>query len=266
MSSLSDAQRQQRRIRREQRRGLAPTITQRNAMVLQHYGLAHLAAQRQSARGTGALDDLLQEASLGLIKAVSGFDPSRGHRFSSYGVAMAQGQILHYRRDREAMLHVPWRLASLHAKGMRLQQQRQHQQLPLLSPDRLAQALGVTRQRWQEACTANDQQRLISLHQPVHRDSSSDASDGCLLDQLRDGRDDGGDDGARDWLLQALQQLPDQTRQWLIRHHIHGESLRQISVSAGINSRVIRAELRQALDNLQQLACRQPSPSVQSTS
>ena len=156
--------------------------------------------------------------------------------------------------------------SSLHAKGMRLQQQRQHQQLPLLSPDRLAQALGVTRQRWQEACTANDQHRLISLHQPVHRDSSSDASDGCLLDQLRDGRDDGGDDGARDWLLQALQQLPDQTRQWLIRPHIHGESLGQISVSAGINSRVIRAELRQALDNLQQLACRQPSPSVQSTS
>ena len=98
MSSLSASHRQRGRIRREQRRGLDPTITQRNALVLEHYGLAHFAADRQSLKGPGANDDLIQEASLGLIKAASGYESSKGHRFSSYGVAMAEGQILHYRR------------------------------------------------------------------------------------------------------------------------------------------------------------------------
>ena len=110
MSSLSSSHRQQGRIRQEQRRGLEPTITHRNALVLEHYGLAHLAAQRQSLKGPGSHDDLIQEASLGLIKAASGFESSRGHRFSSYGVAMAQGQILHYRR-RHTVLVTNWLVA-----------------------------------------------------------------------------------------------------------------------------------------------------------
>ena len=255
MSSLSADNRQQQRLRREQRRGFNPTISRRNAMVLKHYGLAHLAAQRQLAKGTGSLDDLLQEASLGLIKAASGYEPSRGHRFSSYAMAMAQGQILHYRRDREPTLHQPWRLASLHAKGARLQQERSQKQQPLLSTRLLAEALGVTTQRWEEACTAHHQRRLISLHQPVHGNSTGPDDHGsCLLDQLADRKGEVGEDGARDWLLEALQQLPLRTRQWLIRRHVHGESVRQISLCTGLSRRAIRTELTRSEALLKQLA------------
>jgi RNA polymerase sigma-B factor len=267
MSSLSASHRQQKRIRREQRRGLDPTITHRNALVLEHYGLAHLAAQRQSLKGPGSHDDLIQEASLGLIKAATGYEPSRGHRFSSYGVAMAQGQILHYRRDREPTLHVPWRLSSLHAKGIKLQRQRAQQQLPPLSAARLAEGLGVSPQRWQEACSTHQQRHLISLHQPAHRDrSSGDHMEGCMLDQLADPRVGLCNDGASDWLRQALQHLPKRTRQWLIRHHVQGESVRQISSGTGLSCRAIRAELAGALEQLKQLASGQTWPAGQSVS
>lgn len=233
-------------------------------MVLQHYGLAHLAAHRQSERGSGAFDDLLQEASLGLIKAAHGFEASRGHRFSSYGVAMAQGQILHYRRDREPTLHLPWRLIALYAKGMRLQQEREQQHLPLLATVQLAKALGVTRQRWQAACSANRQRRLISLHQPVHGDGTNpDATPGCLLDQLPDRKGEGSEAGATPWLFEALEQLPKRTRQWLIRHHVHGESHREIGVSTGFSTRAIRSELDRALELLRQLASDQTWRRVQ---
>jgi len=267
MSSLSASHRQQGRIRQEQRRGLEPTITHRNALVLEHYGLAHLAAQRQSLKGPGSHDDLIQEASLGLIKAASGFESSRGHRFSSYGVAMAQGQILHYRRDREPTLRVPWRLGALHSKGFKLQQQRLHQQLPPLSAAQLAETLGVSLKRWQEACSAHQQRHLISLHQPAHRDCSSvDGMGGCMLDQLAESRVERGDDRARVWLCEAFQHLPKRTRQWLIRHHVHGDSVRQISSSTGLSSKAIRAELERAIEQLKQLASGQTWPAVQSVS
>ena len=267
MSSLSASHRQQGRIRREQRRGLAPTITRRNALVLEHYGLAHLTAQRQSLKGPGCHDDLIQEASLGLIKAACGFESSRGHRFSSYGVAMAQGQIQHYRRDREPTLHLPWRLGSLHAKGLKLQQQRAHQQLPPLSSSQLAETLGVSLKRWQEACSAHQQRHLISLHQPAPQNCTrADGGESVLLDQLADPRVERGDDGARDWLRQALQHLPKRTQRWLIRHHVQGESLRQIGRSTGLSSKAIRAELDRGLEQLKQLALGRTGPAVQSVS
>ena len=267
MSSLSSSHRQQGRIRQEQRRGLDPTITQRNALVLEHYGLAHLAAQRQCLKGPGSHDDLIQEASLGLIKAATGYEPSRGHRFSSYGVAMAQGQILHYRRDREPTLHVPWRLGTLHSKGIKLQQQRAHQQLPPLSSSQLAETLGVSLQRWQEACNAHQQRHLISLHQPAPQNCTrADGRESFLLDQLADPSVERGDDGARDWLHQALQHLPKRTQRWLIRHLVQGESVRQISSGTGLSSRAIGAELEHALEQLKQLASGQTWPVVQSVS
>ena len=76
------------------------------------------------------------------------------------------GEILHYRRDRLRTLRVPWRLNDLHAKGMRLQTDRiQHGQQALDAAD-LADALGVTPQRWQQACIAHRHRHLVSLQAP----------------------------------------------------------------------------------------------------
>jgi len=48
-----------------------------------HAGLAHRLASRFGNRGESP-DDLTQVAMLGLVKAVRGFDPDRGLRFSTY--------------------------------------------------------------------------------------------------------------------------------------------------------------------------------------
>lgn len=44
-------------------------------------------------------DDLFQLASLGFLKAVSGFDESYGVRFSTYAVPMIAGEIKRFMRD-----------------------------------------------------------------------------------------------------------------------------------------------------------------------
>ena len=119
---------QQRRIRCEQRRKLPVSIQKRNAQVLRHCGLAHLATHRQLGRGCGEHDDLLQEAFLGLIQGSERFKASRGNRFSSYAMRLATGRIQHFRRDRVRCLRIPWRLDALHTQAIRLQEQRAHAQ------------------------------------------------------------------------------------------------------------------------------------------
>ena len=61
-------------------------------------------------------DDLIQIGSLGLIKAVEGFNPKRNILFSSYAVKFIHGEILHFIRDKSRMVKVPREIQELHQK------------------------------------------------------------------------------------------------------------------------------------------------------
>ena len=58
--------------------------------------------QRFSGRGESA-DDLFQVGCIGLIKAISNFDPDKQVRFSTYGVPMIAGEVRRYLRDNSAI-------------------------------------------------------------------------------------------------------------------------------------------------------------------
>ncbi|WP_406460376.1 SigB/SigF/SigG family RNA polymerase sigma factor [Streptomyces sp. NBC_01622] len=65
-------------------------------------------------RGKGEdFEDLCQVAALGLVKAVDGYDPDRGHAFESYAVPTVTGEIKRHFRDHMWALHVPRRVQEL---------------------------------------------------------------------------------------------------------------------------------------------------------
>jgi RNA polymerase sigma-B factor len=174
------------RQRHEQRRCLPPGTKERNQKVLQHLGLAHCVATRQRQRGPEERDDLLQEACLGLIQGVENLNPSRGFRPSSYLMSRANGQVLHYRRDRSRMVRIPWRLQDLFVSGQRLQEKRTQRGLPPLNNRSIAAHLKVSPQRWLDACAAevskkkdsNRNSGLAVPSRPQSRSSSGVASRG----------------------------------------------------------------------------------------
>ncbi len=71
---------------------------ERNATVCNNIGLVHSCAGRFKGRGI-EYDDLYQAGCVGLIKAVDGFEPERGLKFSTYAVPVILGEIKRLFRD-----------------------------------------------------------------------------------------------------------------------------------------------------------------------
>ena len=84
----------------------------RDQLVERFLPLARQLARRYQRVGE-PLDDLLQVASLGLIKAIDRFDPDREIAFSSYAVPTILGEIKRYFRDRTWAVRVPRDLQEL---------------------------------------------------------------------------------------------------------------------------------------------------------
>jgi RNA polymerase sigma-B factor len=78
----------------------------REALVKRFLPLARTLARRY-ARSSEPLEDLVQVASLGLLKAIDRFDPALGLAFSSYAVPTILGELRRYFRDTSWAGHVP---------------------------------------------------------------------------------------------------------------------------------------------------------------
>jgi len=73
-------------------------VTPRDQYICDNLGLVHNCARRFIGRGI-EYDDLYQAGCMGLVKAVDGFDESRGLRLSTYAVPVILGEIRRLFRD-----------------------------------------------------------------------------------------------------------------------------------------------------------------------
>jgi RNA polymerase sigma-B factor len=87
----------------------------RDELVAAHIGLAEYLARRFANRGE-ILDDLIQVASIGLVKAVDRFDPARGVEFSTYATHTIVGELKRHFRDRGWAVRAPRRMQELYLR------------------------------------------------------------------------------------------------------------------------------------------------------
>lgn len=89
-----------------------PDDNAREQLVILHRPLAEYLGRRFRGRGE-PVEDLVQVASLGLIKAIDRFDPGREVKFTTYATATIVGELKRHFRDKGWALRVPRRIQEM---------------------------------------------------------------------------------------------------------------------------------------------------------
>jgi len=145
----------------------------REQLVERFLPLARQLARRYQ-RGGEQLDDLVQVASLGLLKAIDRFDPARETAFSSFAVPTILGEIKRHFRDKGWAVRVPRDLQELSVKVDRVADDMGRELGRAPTPTELAQRTGTSLEQVLEAREASGAYRAVSLD----RSRTDDDEDG----------------------------------------------------------------------------------------
>lgn len=214
----------------------------RDELISANLGLAHQLARRFANRGEPH-DDLVQVASLALVKAVDRFDPDRGATFSSFAVTSIVGELKRHFRDRGWAVRAPRRIQELYLElGHHIDQLSQELgRAPTIAE--LAVAAGSTEDAVLEALEAGRGYRSASLDAPDRDEKTLAASLGGDDPQFTHIED-------RSVLALALRRLSSRDRRIIQLRFVDGLTQSEIAAKLGVSQMQISRLLSASLQSL----------------
>lgn len=196
-------------------------------------------------------EDLLQVASLALVKALRGYDPERGKRFAAYAAPTILGELRRHFRDHSWRLHMP---RSLQERTLEVER----------NATSLAEELGraptvkevAERSRLEEEAVldvyqAREAQRSVSLDMPVHRDES----DSVPMVETVAHFENGFDAIEAQMAAESSARLDEREREVIRMRFVEGLNQYEIGEALGVSqmqvSRVMRRGLAKLLEAVQ---------------
>ena len=230
------------------RRHREPAV--RDALVERFLPLAsHLA--RRYDRGDIPLDDLVQVASLGLLKAIDRFDPDRGAAFSSFAVPTIVGELKRHFRDKGWSVRVPRDLQELALRVDRASAHLLAQLGRAPTPDEIAEHLGISVEEMLEARQAAGAYRADSLDRPC-ADDDRDARP--VVDTLSDD-DDGYVRAEHAATIERLMSvLSEREREIMRLRFVEDLTQAEIGARIGVSQMQVSRLLRQAIERMRAAA------------
>lgn len=230
--------------------------TARERLIDRFLPLADRLARRYRKSGE-PVEDLVQVARVGLVKAVDRFDPDRGVAFTSFAVPTILGELRRHFRDFVWSVHVPrgmkQRLLGVDAVAAELAGRLGRSP----SPAEIAEAAGMSTEEVLEAMDTAATADCLSLDAPLGTEEDGAHS---YADTL----------GAEDDRLElvelaaslepSLRGLPGRDRLLLHMRFIDGLSQWEIAERLGVSQMQVSRRLRRTLDRLGSLTAADAEP------
>jgi len=227
----------------------------RHELIERYIPLARSLALRYR-RSPEPLDDLIQVASLGLVKAVDRWDPERGLAFSTYAVPTILGELRRYFRDATWHIRPPRELQELcmSVERARTALNAESGREPTVAD--LAERLGRSREDVLEGMQAGLGRVAGSLDTTVHDEDDGSTTAGELI-----GRDDEGYARAEAvaTIERMLSILGEREREVLRLRFDHDLLQSEIAERVGCSQMHVSRVLRSSLERLSAFALPEPA-------
>jgi len=219
----------------------------RDELIARFLPLARKLARRY-VQSSEPYDDLVQVASLGLVKAVERFDPDRGFAFTSFAVPTIVGELKRYFRDTGWAIHVD---RGAQERARKINEARQAISARTGRPprvDELAQYLELSEEEVLDGLQVAEAYGTVSLDAPV-----AGEEDASRLDSIGDDDERLGLIDDQTTIFAAAKHLPQREREILYLRF--GEDLTQSEIAdrVGVSQMQVSRLLRRSLHRLRQL-------------
>ncbi|MGI8792691.1 MAG: SigB/SigF/SigG family RNA polymerase sigma factor [Acidimicrobiales bacterium] len=223
----------------------------RAELIEAHVGLAEYLARRFNNRGE-PIDDLIQVASTGLIKAVDRFEPERGLQFSTYATHTIVGELKRHFRDKGWAVRVPRRMQELHLLlGQVVSTLGQDLgRSPTIAE--IAEAAEITDEQVLEVMEAGQAYRFASLDAPAP--GNEDDGGGSIAASLGADDEQLADTERRVALQPLLASLPERQRMIVYYRFFEGLTQSDIANTLGISQMHVSRLLARSLATMRAAA------------
>jgi RNA polymerase sigma-B factor len=228
----------------------------RGELVELHLPLAEYLARRFGNRGEPH-EDLVQVATIGLIKAIDRFDLERGVAFSTYATPTIVGEIKRHFRDRGWTIRVPRRLQEVQAVINQAVSDLGQELGRSPTVAELARKIGMSEEEILEGLESANAYSPLSLDAP---DPSGEV--GAVIEQLGD-YDDALDAVVdRETVKPLLDQLDARAKRILLLRFFRNMTQSQIAEELGISQMHVSRLLSRTLAELRRKLEEQPTAEV----
>jgi RNA polymerase sigma-B factor len=211
---------------------------------------------RRYQRGTEPFEDLVQVASLALVKAIDRFDPARTTAFTSYAMPTMLGELKRHFRNFSWAVHVPRGLQERTVAVQATVSQLSEQLGRSPSPAEVGEAMDLDQEQVLEAFETALAYDALSLDAPPRDGEESDVSGyGDLI----------GEEDERYELIElgvsiapAFRQLPERERRILRMRFEDDMTQSEIAAEVGVSQMHVSRLIRRSLRWLEQAADENP--------
>ena len=218
----------------------------RELVIQEQLPLVEFLARKFAGRGE-PVEDLVQVASVGLIKAVDRFDVDRNIEFSTYATPNILGEIKRYFRDKGWAMRVPRGLQELRQSAKEAIRESTIKTGHSPSIRELAETLDSDLESVAEALTLGRAYNTASLDAPVSQDDKEgdtvmdlQADENSLIEGLED----------KILLQRAIGSLKGQQQQILKLRFNEGKTQTEIAQTIGVSQMHVSRLLRRAIEDL----------------
>ncbi|WP_196073267.1 sigma-70 family RNA polymerase sigma factor [Nakamurella alba] len=209
-----------------------------DAVVLHHLPIATQVARRFARRGA-PLDDLEQQALLGLVQAVRRWEPGHAPSFLSYAVPTMEGSVKRWFRDRLTLVRRPRSLQEAGAVVRNSREELAHRNSHEPTPAEIAAHAGVSETTVRECAAADWMCNPDSLDNALQPDIMLGGEDHFL--DLVESRHD---------LAHAMSKLTERERRVIGLRYWDDLSQAEVGAEVGVSQMQISRILRRALEKL----------------